>query len=236
MKMWRPARRPSACRSWPTRRATIIRSHPNGRGTATFTTAGRTYTFVFYLGPVGSNTTAVFQETDSGIASDGNFTLQQSASVHAGVHSGQLRDRDQRHFRSVLASQHGPNRRRWRGQQSRREIWTSTPGGDAGLGASRDGHLHCSRRDGPRHARAQFRHAKLRRVRRELPLRFIFWESNPRSSPPARFSGNSRKAYFPAKVVPQAERDLLSSFSTRATSSGTSTLTESCCVSATRIL
>jgi len=50
----------------------------NGRGTATFTTAGRTYTFVFYLGPVGSNTTAVFQETDSGIASDGNFTLQQS--------------------------------------------------------------------------------------------------------------------------------------------------------------
>jgi hypothetical protein len=52
---------------------------PNGRGTATFTTAGRTYKFVFYLGPVGSNTTAVFQETDSGIASDGNFTLQQSA-------------------------------------------------------------------------------------------------------------------------------------------------------------
>jgi hypothetical protein len=51
----------------------------NGRGTATFTTASRTYTFVFYLGPVGSNTTAVFQETDSGIASDGNFTLQQSA-------------------------------------------------------------------------------------------------------------------------------------------------------------
>jgi hypothetical protein len=51
----------------------------NGRGTATFTTAGRTYTFVFYVGPVGTNTTAVFQETDSGIASDGNFTLQQSA-------------------------------------------------------------------------------------------------------------------------------------------------------------
>jgi hypothetical protein len=51
----------------------------NGRGTATFTTSARTYTFVFYLGPVGSNTTAVFQETDSGIASDGNFTLQQSA-------------------------------------------------------------------------------------------------------------------------------------------------------------
>lgn len=51
----------------------------NGMGTATFTTAGRTYTFLFYLGPGGSNTTAVFQETDSGIASDGNFTLQQSA-------------------------------------------------------------------------------------------------------------------------------------------------------------
>ena len=51
----------------------------NGRGTATFTTSGRTYTFVFYLGPMGTNTTAVFQETDSGIASDGNFTLQQTA-------------------------------------------------------------------------------------------------------------------------------------------------------------
>jgi hypothetical protein len=51
----------------------------NGRGTASFTNAGRTYSFVFYLGPVGSNTTAVFQETDSGIVSDGNFTLQQSA-------------------------------------------------------------------------------------------------------------------------------------------------------------
>ena len=52
---------------------------PNGRGTATFTTAGRTYTFVFYLGAVGTSTTAVFQETDSGIASHGLFTLQESA-------------------------------------------------------------------------------------------------------------------------------------------------------------
>ena len=51
----------------------------NGRGTLTFITSGRTHTFVFYLGPVGANTTAVLQETDSGIASDGNFTLQQSA-------------------------------------------------------------------------------------------------------------------------------------------------------------
>ena len=51
----------------------------NGRGTLTFLTAGRTHTFVFYVGPVGTNTTAVLQETDSGIASDGNFTLQQSA-------------------------------------------------------------------------------------------------------------------------------------------------------------
>jgi len=51
----------------------------NGRGTLTFLTAGRTHTFVFYVGPVGTNTTAVLQETDSGIASDGNFALQQSA-------------------------------------------------------------------------------------------------------------------------------------------------------------
>jgi len=51
----------------------------NGRGTMTFVTTSRTYTFVFYVGPVGTNTTAIFQETDSGIASDGNFTLQESA-------------------------------------------------------------------------------------------------------------------------------------------------------------
>ena len=51
----------------------------SGRGTLTFLTASRTHTFVFYVGPVGTNTTAVLQETDSGIASDGNFTLQQSA-------------------------------------------------------------------------------------------------------------------------------------------------------------
>jgi hypothetical protein len=51
----------------------------NGRGTATFTTSGRTYTLVFYVGAVGTNTTAVFQETDSAITSDGFLTLQQSA-------------------------------------------------------------------------------------------------------------------------------------------------------------
>lgn len=49
-----------------------------GRGTATFVTAGRTYSLVFYLGPVGGNATAVFQEIDTGIASDGNFAAQQS--------------------------------------------------------------------------------------------------------------------------------------------------------------
>ncbi len=50
----------------------------NGRGTATFTTSGRKYTLVFYVGAVGTNTTAVFQETDSAIASDGLLALQQS--------------------------------------------------------------------------------------------------------------------------------------------------------------
>jgi hypothetical protein len=48
----------------------------SGRGTVTFNTSNRAYSLVFYLGAVGS---AVFQETDSGIASDGLFTLQQSA-------------------------------------------------------------------------------------------------------------------------------------------------------------
>ena len=47
----------------------------SGRGTATFTTASRTYTLVFYLGATGN---AVLQETDSGIASDGIFAQQQS--------------------------------------------------------------------------------------------------------------------------------------------------------------
>jgi hypothetical protein len=51
----------------------------SGRGTASFTTAGRTFAFVFYIGAVGTNTTAVFQETDSGIASDGIFASQQGA-------------------------------------------------------------------------------------------------------------------------------------------------------------
>ncbi len=51
----------------------------NGRGTAKFSTTGRNYTLVFYVGAAGTNTTAVFQETDSAITSDGLFTLQQSA-------------------------------------------------------------------------------------------------------------------------------------------------------------
>lgn len=51
---------------------------PNGRGTLTFATASRTYAFVFYLGAIGTNATAVLQETDSGIVSDGNIALQQS--------------------------------------------------------------------------------------------------------------------------------------------------------------
>ncbi len=60
----------------------------NGRGTLTFTTAGRTYTFTFCLGSVGANTTAVFQETDSGIASVGVFALQQSAAFTIGSITG----------------------------------------------------------------------------------------------------------------------------------------------------
>jgi hypothetical protein len=48
----------------------------NGRGTATFATATRTYTLVFYLGPGGTNSTAVLQETDPGAISDGTFAQQ----------------------------------------------------------------------------------------------------------------------------------------------------------------
>lgn len=51
----------------------------NGRGTLSFATPARNYSLVFYVGPVGTTTTSVVQETDSGITSDGIFTLQQSA-------------------------------------------------------------------------------------------------------------------------------------------------------------
>jgi hypothetical protein len=58
-----------------------------GRGTLTFSTSNRAYNFVFYLGPVGS---AVFQETDAGYTSDGNFTLQQSAASIQGNYAIQI--------------------------------------------------------------------------------------------------------------------------------------------------
>jgi len=48
---------------------------PTGRGTATFTAGGRTYTLVFYLSTQGN---AVLQETDSGRTSDGSFAQQQT--------------------------------------------------------------------------------------------------------------------------------------------------------------
>jgi hypothetical protein len=63
----------------------------NGRGVATFTASSRggslstTYTFVFYLGSTGS---AVFQETDSGITSDGIFTQQQSTAFSVAFNKG----------------------------------------------------------------------------------------------------------------------------------------------------
>jgi hypothetical protein len=50
----------------------------NGRGTATFATATRTYTLVFYMGPGGASSMAELQEIDSGIASDGVFIQQQT--------------------------------------------------------------------------------------------------------------------------------------------------------------
>jgi hypothetical protein len=51
----------------------------NGQGTLTFKTTARTYTFVFFMGEVGSGSAAVIQETDTGIASNGNFSFQQGA-------------------------------------------------------------------------------------------------------------------------------------------------------------
>jgi hypothetical protein len=56
-----------------------------GRGIATLTTTGKTYQFVFYLGPagtLGTVKTAVVQETDSSITSDGLF-VQQSGTFSA---------------------------------------------------------------------------------------------------------------------------------------------------------
>lgn len=53
----------------------------NGRGTISFATTGRTYSLVFYLGATGTGATAVVQEADSGIASDGNLARQQSSAL-----------------------------------------------------------------------------------------------------------------------------------------------------------
>ena len=63
----------------------------NGRGVATFTASSRggglltTYRLVFYLGPTGS---AVLQEIDSSIVSDGIFTQQQSAAFGVAFNKG----------------------------------------------------------------------------------------------------------------------------------------------------
>ena len=138
----------------------------NGRGTATFTTASRTYTLVFYLGATGN---AVFQETDSNIASDGFFTQQQSGGVFTGVDSRQLCARQQRSFRVVRSSLHRPVECRWRGHGL--------------IGNHR--HKHCGnphpRRSGQRHvlrsvverarhtyAQSFDRQPQLRRLRREF--------------------------------------------------------------------
>jgi hypothetical protein len=56
----------------------------NGRGTATFTTTPN-QNFVFYLTAAGS---AVFQETDPNVASDGILTQQQSAAFSVGSTQG----------------------------------------------------------------------------------------------------------------------------------------------------
>lgn len=59
-----------------------------GRGTATFTTAAKTYQFVFYLGPAGNlqiAQMAVVQETDSSIISNGVLMLQSGTLSNASV-------------------------------------------------------------------------------------------------------------------------------------------------------
>jgi len=53
----------------------------SGRGAATFTAGGHTYTLVFYLSIPGN---AVLQETDSGRTSDGSFMQQQAAAFPPG--------------------------------------------------------------------------------------------------------------------------------------------------------
>jgi hypothetical protein len=55
-----------------------------GRGTATLNALNRTYTLVFYLDGQGGG---IFQETDSGITSDGSLAQQQSAPGLAGSYA-----------------------------------------------------------------------------------------------------------------------------------------------------
>ena len=60
-----------------------VDSSGTGRGTAAFS-AGRTYTFVFYLDGQGG---AILQETDSAITSDGSLAQQQTSSSVAGSYA-----------------------------------------------------------------------------------------------------------------------------------------------------
>jgi hypothetical protein len=64
---------------------TIVTVGSSGRGTVTFSTASRTYKFVFYLATTGN---AVLQETDSSITSDGSFALQQGTAFSVALIKG----------------------------------------------------------------------------------------------------------------------------------------------------
>jgi hypothetical protein len=53
----------------------------NGRGTLSFSTSGRTYSLIFYVGATGNSANAVVQDIDAGIASDGSLARQQSSAL-----------------------------------------------------------------------------------------------------------------------------------------------------------
>ena len=138
----------------------------NGRGTITFATASRTYNLVFYLGPVGTNTTAVIQEDDPGISSDGNFTVQQSAAFTLASVQGNYALATSWHGRGFPANHVGTDRSEWHrvGYSGK---YRHQYCGNTCAGAGCDRFLRLSRGNWSHDARAYRRNTKLCRVCRK---------------------------------------------------------------------
>jgi len=188
---------------------------------------------VFYLGPGGTNSTAVFRKP---IRSDQRrnvaqqskpFTLSRFKATTRSPRAA-WQDRSARYYR--------PIRREWLRRAHIRCIDINTGGiltsGEAVTGSYNNTGCEWARHDC---AQSFFGQPQLCRLH-VSPTQVFILGIDPGRSGLALYSDNSR----PRRILlecrgPYAACALRSSRSTRSTSSGTSTLTESCAVSATRI-